>query len=542
MDDGARSGTRVGPGVGRSHMNRDQMLQRAGGKRSKPWDIVIIGGGATGLGIAVDAASRGYETLLVEQSDFAKGTSSRSTKLVHGGVRYLQQGNIGLVMEALRERGIMRRNAPHLVRDLGFIVPSYAWWESPYYGLGLKVYDLLAGKFGFARSKMLSREDVLERIPTLQPEGLRGGTQYHDGQFDDARLAINLARTAVEQGATVVNYVAAVGLTKSTDGMIDGVTCRDVETGNDFQAPAKVVINACGAFLDGVRRMDDPDAKAMIRPSQGVHLVFPRSVLPGECALMVPHTDDGRVLFAVPWHDRAVVGTTDTPLEEVTLEPRATEEEIEFILANASRYLAHELTRESILSVFAGIRPLVSDPDDDSKNTASVSRDFTIHISDSGLLTIGGGKWTTYRHMAEEAVNKAAEFGELPESPCVTKSLHVHGSHDNADRFGELAHYGTDAVDIESLIRADSRLGQRLHPNLAASEAEVVWATRFEMARTLEDALSRRTRCLLLDAKAAIEAASRTAEIMARELKRDPRWVAMQVEAFTTLARGYLPG
>ncbi len=521
-------------------MNRDEMIQRAGATRSKPWDMVIIGGGATGLGIAVDAASRGYETLLIEQADFAKGTSSRSTKLVHGGVRYLQQGNISLVMEALRERGIMRRNAPHLVRDLAFVVPSYAWWESPYYGLGLKVYDLLAGKFGFARSRMLSREDVLERIPTLQQEGMRGGTQYHDGQFDDARLAINLARTAIEQGATVVNCVAAIGLTKSAEGMIDGVNCRDAESGGEFHAPAKIVFNACGAFLDGVRRLDEPDAKPMIKPSQGVHLVFPRSVLPGECALMVPHTDDGRVLFAVPWHDRTVVGTTDTPLHEVALEPRAQQEEINFILTNASRYLAHALTRDTILSVFAGIRPLVGNPDDE-KNTASVSRDFTIHISDSGLLTIGGGKWTTYRHMAEEAVNKAAEFGELADSPCVTKTLNIHGSHENAERFGDLSFYGTDAVEIEAIIRADPQLGERLHSNLVVRGAEVAWAARSEMARTVEDALARRTRSLLLDARAAMEAAPKVAEIMATELKRDSKWQREQIDAFTRLARGYLP-
>jgi len=527
--------------MGARVMNRDEMLKRAGETRSNPWDIVIIGGGATGLGIAVDSASRGYGTLLVEQSDFAKGTSSRSTKLVHGGVRYLQQGNISLVMEALRERGIMRRNAPHLVHDLAFVVPSYAWWESPYYGIGLKVYDLLAGKFGFARSKMLSREEVLERVPTLREDGLRGGTQYHDGQFDDARLAINLARTAIEQGATVVNYVAAVGLTKSGDGMIDGVKCHDVETGGEFHVQAKVVINACGPFLDGVRRLDEPECKPMIRPSQGVHLVFPRSVLPGECAIMVPHTDDGRVLFAIPWHDRTVIGTTDTPIENVTIEPRALDEEIEFILTNTSRYLAKAVTRDDALSVFAGIRPLVGDPDDESKGTASVSRDFTIHISDSGLVTIGGGKWTTYRHMAEEAVNKAAEFAELPASPCVTKTLNVHGFHENSERFGELAHFGADAMDIESLIRSDAALGERLHPNLAARAAEVVWATRFEMARTVEDVLSRRTRCLLLDAKAAVEAAPKVAAIMASELKRDKGWIKSQVEALTTLARGYLP-
>ena len=491
------------------------MLKRAG-SRTSPWDMVIIGGGATGLGIAVDAASRGYEVLLIEQSDFAKGTSSRSTKLVHGGVRYLQQGNISLVMEALRERGIMRRNAPHLVHDLPFVVPSYAWWESPYYGIGLKVYDLLAGKFGFARSRMISSDEVLSLVPTVQTEGLRGGTLYHDGQFDDARLAINLARTAAEQGATIVNYVAAIGLTKSADGMVHGVNCRDVESNNEFHAAAKIVINACGPLIDGVRRMDDPNCKPMIAPSQGVHLVFPKSVVPGTSALMVPHTDDGRVLFAIPWHDRAVIGTTDSPLHEATLEPRATAEEVDFILANASRYLAHSISRDNMLAVFAGIRPLAGNPDEDT-NTAAVSRDFSIHISDSGLLSIGGGKWTTYRHMAEEAVNKSAEFAELAASPCVTKELNIHGYHENAERFGDLWWYGTDAVEIEAIIRSDQSLGEKLHPDLALRAAEIVWATRSEMARTVEDVLSRRSRSLLLGAKAAIECAPKVAAIMANE-------------------------
>jgi glycerol-3-phosphate dehydrogenase len=521
-------------------LKRDEMLNRAG-SRTTPWDMVIIGGGATGLGIAVDAASRGYEVLLVEQADFAKGTSSRSTKLVHGGVRYLQQGNISLVMEALRERGILRRNAPHLVHDLPFVVPNYAWWESPYYGIGLKVYDLLAGKFGFPRSRMVSSEEALTLVPTIQKRGLRGGTLYYDGQFDDARLAINLARTAVEQGATVVNYVAAIGLTKSAEGMLNGVNCKDAESGGEFHAPAKIVINACGPLLDSVRRMDDPAAKPMIKPSQGVHLVFPKSVVPGTSAIMVPHTDDARVLFAIPWHGRAVIGTTDTEIREVTLEPRATEQEIDFILANASRYLAHELSRENMLAVYAGIRPLVGNPDDESTNTASVSRDFSIHISDSGLLTIGGGKWTTYRHMAEEAVNKAAEFAELPASVCVTKQLNIHGYHENPERFGDLWWYGTDAVDIAALIRSDQSLGEKLHPDLAIRAAEVVWAARNEMARTVEDVLSRRTRCLLLGANAAIECAPKVVAIMAKELNRDAGWQKSQVELFTHLARGYLP-
>jgi glycerol-3-phosphate dehydrogenase len=344
----------------------------------------------------------------------------------------------------------------------------------------------------------------------------------------------------VEQGATVVNYIAATGLTKSADGMVNGVQCRDVEADGEFQAPAKIVVNACGPLLDDVRRMDDPHCKPMIRPSRGAHLVFPKSVLPGSSALMVPHTDDGRVLFAIPWHDRAVVGTTDTPVHEPTLEPSASDEEIDFILTNASRYLAHELSRDTVLSVFAGIRPLVGNPDDDT-STSSVSRDFAISISDSGLLTIGGGKWTTYRHMAEEAVNSASEFAELSARPCVTRQLNIHGYHENAERFGALQWYGTDAIEIEALIRGDPALGAPLHPDLPLRAAQVVWAARFEMARTVEDALSRRTRSVLLSAKAAIDCAPRVAALMARELKRDAKWERAQVETFTRLARGYLP-
>ena len=302
-------------------MNRLEMLNRAL-DRTEPWDLVIIGGGATGVGCAVDAASRGYEVLLLEQSDFGKGTSSRSTKLVHGGVRYLEQGNISLVIEALRERGILRQNAPHLVTDLAFVVPSYDWWESPFYGLGLKVYDVLAGKYGFGPSQLLSREETLARLPTIKPEGLRGGIVYYDGQFDDSRLLINLAETAADQGAILLNYAPVTGLTKGADGFINGVEAHDAETGQTLHARAKVVINATGPFSDSVRRMADPSVSPMIAPSQGVHLVFDRSFLPGNSAIMVPHTSDGRVMFAIPWNLHTLVGTTDTPIKDPSLEPR----------------------------------------------------------------------------------------------------------------------------------------------------------------------------------------------------------------------------
>src|SRR6202045_3849187 len=339
-------------------MNRDHSYANAVG-RTKPWDMIVVGGGATGVGVAIDAASRGYDGLLLEKSDFGKGTSSRSTKLSHGGVRYLEQGNIGLVMEALKERGLLLQNAPHLVHDLAFVVPNYDWWEAPFYGLGLKLYQLLAGKYGFGVSRILSKEETLKHLPTLKTEGLRGGAVYYDGQFDDARLLIHMVATAYEQGATLLNYVEVTGLTKDAQGFVEGVSARDIETGNEFRATAKVVINATGAFTDLLRLNAEPDAKPMIVPSQGIHLVFDSSFLQGESAIMVPHTRDGRVLFAIPWHGHTLVGTTDTPVATATLEPVAMEQEIEFILATAGQYLTKAPTRQDVLSVFAGIRPLV---------------------------------------------------------------------------------------------------------------------------------------------------------------------------------------
>jgi len=511
------------------------MLQRAL-SRSKPWDMLIIGGGATGAGIAVDAASRGYEVLLLEQSDFGKGTSSRSTKLVHGGVRYLEQGNIPLVMEALHERGLLRQNAPHLVSDLAFVVPRYDWWEAPFYGVGLKLYDLLAGKYGFGPSQLLSREETLERLPTIRQEGLRGGIIYFDGQFDDSRLLINLVQTAADHGAVLVNYVQVGALIKDADGFISGAEARDLETGQTLRVAANVVINATGAFSDAVRRMADPAAAPMIAPSQGIHLVFDRSFLPGKSAIMVPHTSDGRVMFAIPWHGHTVVGTTDTPISELSLEPRPLPEEIDFILETAGRYLHKAPKRADVLSVFVGIRPLVGA---EGNNTAALSRDHTIRIDNSGLVSIAGGKWTTYRRMAEDCVDQAAMLGRLPEVAAVTERLNIHGFDTNASRFEDLAVYGSDAAGIEDLIHADPRLGEPMHPELPYRGAEVIWATRMEMARTVEDVLARRTRALFLNARAAAEMAPRVAEIMARELNYDDTWQLRQVASFRELARGY---
>ncbi len=520
-------------------MNRLDMYRRLRA-HSGHWDMIVVGGGATGVGVAIDAATRGYEVLLLEQSDFGKGTSSRSTKLVHGGVRYLEQGNISLVMEALRERGLLLRNAPHLVHDRAFVVPNYDWWEAPFYGLGLKVYNLLAGKYGFGASRILSKEETLERLPTIKTEGLRGGVVYYDGQFDDSRLLINMVATAYEKGATLLNYAPVTGLTKDSEGFINGVTARDAESGEEFHAQAEVVINATGPFTDNLRRKADASVNPMIAPSQGIHLVFDRSFLPGDSAIMVPHTSDGRVMFAIPWHNHTLIGTTDTPVGEATLEPVAMEQEIEFILGTAALYLAKKPTRDDLLSVFAGIRPLAKSVEGGS--TAALSRDHTIHIDKSGLLTICGGKWTTYRHMAEDCVNQAAMLARLPEKPCVTEHLNLHGFYPSAEKFGHLRVYGSEAPLIQELMRAEPELAAPLDAALPYTGAEVVWAVRREMARTLEDVLARRTRALFLNARAAMRMAPRAAELMAAELKLTAEWRGEEVERFLGVAGGYVLG
>ena len=519
-------------------MNRQQMLSRVQ-SRSTPWDIAVIGGGATGVGIAVDAASRGFDVVLFEREDFGSATSSRSTKLVHGGVRYLEQGNISLVMEALKERGILRQNAPHLVHDLGFVVPNYSWWEAPFYGIGMKVYDLLAGKYNFGRSRLLSREETLERLPTIRTDGLRGGVIYYDGQFDDTRLLIHLAMTAVEHGATLVNYASVVEISKDEDGFANGVIAVDRESGRHLTVAAKVVINAAGIFADEVRRLAEPAVAGMIAPSQGIHLVFERSFLHGETAIMVPHTSDGRVLFAIPWHGHTVVGTTDTPVEKPSYNPLPFEEEIQFVLDTAAQYLSRPPKRSDILSVYVGIRPLVKADGASSGKTSALSRDHTIHVDHTGLLTIVGGKWTTYRHMAEDCVNHAILLGKLPDVPCRTQDLRIHGYREDVDDLDSLGVYGSDAEGIQSLVASDAGLSKPLNPGLPYIGAQVVWGVRHEMARTLDDVLSRRTRALFLNAQAAMEMAPQTVRLMAQELGTDQVWMQQQLAAFNELAQQY---
>ncbi len=514
-------------------MKRSDILARV--RDGQRWDVVVIGGGATGLGAAVDAAARGFRTLLIEAHDFAKGTSSRSTKLVHGGVRYLAQGNISLVYEALAERGRMARNAPHLVSALEFVVPGYTWWSNPFYGAGLLLYSLMAGSLGIGFSKLIGKQEALRRAPTLEPEGLRGGVVYFDGQFDDTRLAISLMRTLQDLGGVALNYAPAVGLVKE-QSKITGVRLRDDESGEELTVQARVVINATGVFADSVRKMDDANVKTMLSPSQGVHIVLDRSFLPGNNAIMIPKTDDGRVLFAVPWHNRVVVGTTDTPVKSADLEPRALEEEIDFLMAHAARYLSKDPTPDDVLSVYAGLRPLVKVGDDG--NTAALSRDHTLLVSPAGLVTITGGKWTTYRRMAQDTINKAIEVGGLPGVECPTKEMKLHGYQKERaeDPFGV---YGSDAAPLKRLLAEQPGWDEKLHPNLPYLAGEVVWAARHELARTVEDVLARRTRAILLDARASMEIAPRVAELLAQELGFDEAWQQQQIDEFRTLAHGY---
>lgn len=521
-------------------MKREFMIRRLqdAAEPGRAFDILIVGGGASGVGAAVDAASRGHRVALLERSDFGKGTSSRSTKLVHGGVRYLQQGNVPLVMEALKERGLLRQNAPHLVHDLAFVVPNYAWWEAPFYGIGMKVYDALAGRYGFGPSKNLSADETIARLPTLETDGLRGGVVYHDGQFDDARLLIDLVQTAAEQGAVVANYVSVDGLMVGDDGFLEGVRATDRETGESLEVAAKVVVNATGAWSDELRQVDNPKAKARIRPSQGVHVVLPKSFLPGDSAIMVPHTDDGRILFAIPWLGTVVVGTTDTPIEKVGEEPVPFDEEVDFLLEHAARYLTEDPSRADVLSVFAGIRPLVAGVGDED-DTSKISREHTLHVSSTGLLTIAGGKWTTYRKMAEDVVDHAETVGGLAPRDCVTKRLNIHGYHEHAEQFGELAVYGSDAPEVQAALSARPGYADLVHPALSLRRGEIAWAATREMARTVDDVLARRSRSLLRNARASIEAAPAVADFLAEHLGRDDDWIAQQVRDFTAIAEGY---
>ncbi len=494
-------------------MNRSAMLAQL--TQTNDWDMVIIGGGATGLGCAVDAASRGYKTLLIEQFDFGKGTSSKSTKLVHGGIRYLAQGNIKLVKEALRERAHLLHNAPGVTSILPFVVPVYNWWSKWFYGIGLKIYDLLAGKLSVGKTKWLNKKRTLQYLPGINKAKLKGGILYFDGQFDDSRLAIELAKTAAAQGATVLNYCAATSFIK-TNERISGITVSDTINDVTYTVKTKAVINATGVFADALMQMDEPTNNKMIAPSQGVHIVVERKWFQGNAAMMIPDTEDGRVLFAVPWHNKVIVGTTDTPVDNVEIEPMPLQEEIDFLIRHANKYLAVTITEKDVLSTFAGLRPLIKQKAISS--TAVLSRDHTIWVSELKLVTITGGKWTTYRKMAEDAVSKAADVAGLPPKKCVTQTLRIGGNNDDK----KLYH--------NNFLQTDDPL----------SNDDITFFVEKEMAMKVEDVLARRTRSLLLNAEAARLSARNVAMQMASLLQKDEGWIQQEVTQFEELARQYL--
>ena len=519
-------------------MDRNQLLSRLD-DQDKVWDVVVIGGGATGLGCAVDAAARGYSVALFEREDFAKCTSSRSTKLVHGGVRYLQKLEVDLVREALHERGLMKQNAPHLVKDQAFVISNYSHWDNFLYFCGLLFYDILSFGFGYGRSRFISAKKVLEYLPTSEVKGLKGGVVYHDGQFDDSRMAVNLAQTAVEQGAVVANYTAVESVLHDEQGKVCGVVARDIMSGKEYTVKAKAVINAAGIFVDEVMQMDKPDMPKMVVPSQGVHLVLDMKFLQSDYAIMVPKTSDGRVLFAVPWHDKVVVGTTDIQRPVAESEPKPLDEEIDFILSTAGLYMSPAPTRKDIVSVFAGQRPLAA-PKKEGKSSKEVSRSHKIIVSDHDLITITGGKWTSYRRMAEDTVDKAIEMGKVEKRKCVTRKLKIHGWRPNPNLADHMYVYGSDEPSIRKMINEHPALGERLSEKYGYTVAEVLWAVREEMAQTVEDVLARRVRLLFVDAREAQNVARRVAEVMAEEMGKDKTWIDEQVESFVNVSNNYI--
>jgi glycerol-3-phosphate dehydrogenase len=518
-------------------MRRLRFVEQLKKEQDKVWDVIVIGGGATGLGIAHDAVSRGYTTLLLEQSDFAKATSSRSTKLVHGGVRYLAQGDLWLVMEALHERGLMLKNAPHLTFNQEFIIPVYTFWDVLMYTVGLKFYDLLAGRLSMGKSYFIKNKETLKRLPLLKSEGLKGGIVYHDGQFDDSRMAFALAEATSDSGGIVLNYFKVSGLSKDSAGKINGVSATDLDTNIDYLFKSKLVINATGVFADSIARMDIPDSKPSLRPSQGVHIVLDKSFLRSNSAIMIPKTDDGRVLFAIPWYDEVVIGTTDTPLDTISLEPVALDNEINFILQTAGKYLLRPPQRKDVLCIFAGLRPLAANPGNPG-STKEVSRRHKITLSSSGLLTIIGGKWTTYRRMAEETLDVAIKKGFLEKSKCITSSLKLTTI--NTDTSNRLNIYGDSMPEIEKLISGSPGLGLPIDSRLPYTRAEIVWICRNEMPLNIEDILARRTRALLLNARASADIAGEVADIMAQEFGYDTEWREKQVDLYNQLVKNYI--
>jgi len=519
-------------------MHRSANLSKIKDNQGKNWDIAIIGGGSSGFGVALDALSRGLSVVLLEKSDFAKGTSSRSTKLLHGGVRYLAQGDVLLVLEALKERGRLLENAPHLTYNQPFIIPIYTWFDKLQYAVGLKIYDLMAGKWRLGRSKFINKTETVRRMPQIKQEGLMGGVVYHDGQFDDARMIIALAQTCDELGGCVLNYTKVESLTKDEKGKVNGLTFIDQLDGSHMTIKAKMVVNATGVFADKILKMDNPEARKSIQPSQGIHLVFDQSFLGGKDALMIPKTSDGRVLFAVPWHGKLVVGTTDTLKDKPQLEPEALEKEIDFVLETAQAYLTKKPTKADVLSVFAGLRPLAA-PKEDGAKTKEISRTHKVILSDSRLVTLTGGKWTTFRKMGEDTVEYFPKVTGKSMSGSKSATQKLHGYTIKPDE-GHMAIYGSDAFQIRFMLKDHPEWREKLHTKHPYTIAEVIWIVRNEMAVKLEDVLSRRFRILLLDARAAIEMAPKVAEIMAEELGMDQNWKENELKEFNKTANKYI--
>jgi glycerol-3-phosphate dehydrogenase len=518
-------------------MNRKENIKQISDS-DKVWDIAVIGGGSSGLGVALDAISRGLSVALFEKSDFAKGTSSRSTKLVHGGVRYLAQGDVFLVLEALRERGRLLNNAPHLAHIQSFVIPIYTFFDRLKYTIGLKLYDWMAGKLSLGKSTFISKAKTIERLPTIKKDGLKGGVIYYDGQFDDARLALNVAQTCDAKGASVLNYFKVNQLLKDSDGKMKGLSVKDQFSKTNYDVKAKMVVNATGVFADKILQLDNPDAKNMIRPSQGIHLVLDRSFLSSEDALMIPETSDGRVLFAVPWHDKLVIGTTDTMRKKPKLEPAALEKEIDFVLKTAQEYLTKKPLRSDVLSVYAGLRPLAA-PTDQNEKTKEISRSHKVLVSDSNLITLTGGKWTTFRKMGEDTVEYFTKLTKEKLQKSTSANIHIH-AYAKENKSDYLSVYGSDIEQIKALQNKHPEWKDSLHPKYPFTQAEVVFACRNEMAMKVEDVLARRIRVLFLDAKASIEMAPKVAEIMSKELGKDEAWLKKQLKDFNKLAKRYL--
>lgn len=511
-------------------MERNKHISRL--KKNDTFDLLVIGGGATGSGIAVDAASRGMKVLLVEKNDFAEGTSSRSTKLIHGGVRYLEKAfkhldkeQYSFVKEGLYERGVILKNAPHLTNKIKFVTPLYKWIELPYVFAGLKLYDILSGKMRLGKSRLLLKKETLEKLPIVNNDGLKGGVLYYDGQFNDSRMAVMLVKTAVNYGATVLNHMEVTNLIKENN-LISGVWLKDNISGETYTAKGIAVVNATGAYADFVRKMDSEEAEPVLKVSSGIHIVLDKKFAPTEYGMMIPETEDGRIIFVLPWEGHALVGTTDDPAV-IRDHPNVTENEIEYVLKQIGKYYKNPPEKKDILSAWSGIRPLVKDPD--AKTTEEILRNHYIEVSKSKLVTITGGKWTSYRHMAEDVVDRVISEFSLKAGPCITPDLKIAGGENfNSEDYKLLQQkykidydialhlhrsYGSLAEDVIGSTKKEKAF-ERLDSSHPYIEAEVYYCVKNEMAVHVVDFLIRRIPLGLLDIKAAKYASKRVLEIM----------------------------